>query len=74
MGNLFSLNFRLRGQLFALNLLVSGIIIFFFANCSTVGTDVGTEMETQSGNLDLSISYAAKVYENKILGLDNQRQ
>ena len=61
MGKLFSLNFRLRGQLFALNILVSGITILFFANCSTVGT----EMEKQSGNLDLSMSYAAKVYEKK---------
>ena len=61
MSNLFSLNFRLRDQFFALNLLVSGITILFFANCSTVGTAI----ETQSGNLDLSISYAAKVYEKK---------
>ena len=61
MANLFSLNFRLRGQLFAVNLLVSGVTILLFANCSTVGT----EMETQSRNLDLSISYAAKAYEKK---------
>ena len=61
MDNLFSLNFRLRGQLFALNLLLLGITILFFANCSTVGT----EMETESENLDLSISYAVQVYEKK---------
>ena len=61
MGNLFSLNFRLRGQLFPLNLLISGITILLFANCSTVAI----EMETQSEKLDLSISYAAKAYEKK---------
>ena len=61
MGNLFSLNFRVKGQWPALNLLVSGFIILFLANCSTVNT----QMEERSENLDLSLSYAAKMYEQK---------
>ena len=71
MDNLFSLKLKVRGQLFVLNLLVSGFIILFFANCSTVGT----KMEEQSENLDLSISYYFKnfTFESGINNLLNEK-
>ena len=61
MGNLFSFNFRVRGQLFAINFLVSGFIILFLTNCSTVVS----QMEKESENLDLSLSFATKMYKKK---------
>jgi len=61
MDNLFSSKIREREGLSAGKVLVYGIICLFLSNCSTVGN----QMETQPQELDLSMSYAAKMYEQK---------
>ena len=61
MDNRFSLEFRRSSGLFAGEFLVFGIIFLFLSNCSTVGN----QMEMKSQDLDLSMSYAVKMYEQK---------
>ena len=61
MDNLFSLKFSKSSGLFAVKILVFGIIFLFLSNCSTVGN----QMEMKSQDLDLSMSYAVKMYEQK---------
>ena len=61
MDNLFSSEFWGRRGLSAVKVLIFGTICFLLSNCSTVGNQV----ETQSQDLDLSMSYAAKMYEQK---------
>ena len=61
MDNLFSLKFRRSSGLFAVKILVFGIIFLLLSNCSTVGN----QMEMKSQDLDLSMSYAVKMYEQK---------
>ena len=61
MDNRFSLEFRRSSGLFAVKFLVFGIIFLFLSNCSTVGN----QMEMKSQDLDLSMSYAVKMYEQK---------
>ena len=61
MDNLFSPKFRRSSGLFAVKFLVFGIIFLFLSNCSTVGN----QMEMKSQDLDLSMSYAVKMYEQK---------
>ena len=61
MDNIFSPKFSRSSGLFAVKILVLGIIFLFLSNCSTVGN----QMEMKSQDLDLSMSYAVKMYEQK---------
>ena len=57
MDNIFSLKFSTSSGLFAVKILVFGIIFLFLSNCSTVGNQI----EMKSQDLDLSMSYAVKM-------------
>ena len=59
--NIFSPKFLKGKGLFAVKILVFGIIFLFLSNCSTLSN----QMEMKSQDLDLSMSYAVKMYEQK---------
>jgi len=61
MDSIFSTKFSRSSGLFVVKILVLGIIFLFLSNCSTIGN----QMEIRSQDLDLSTSYAVKIYEQK---------
>ncbi len=61
MHNLFSSKFGERSGLSSVTVFVTGMVYLFLSNCSTIGNQV----EMQSQDLDLSTSYAVKMFEQK---------